>query len=86
MLDELSPQERAVAAHVAEGLTNREIASRMYLSPGTIRNYVSSILSKLYLPNRASLTAYMLTPNSKPHQARIDYDPDNYREMSIYAL
>ena len=43
---ELTPQEMAVLAHVAQGMTNRQIAVKLYLGEGTVRNYVSSILSQ----------------------------------------
>lgn len=55
---ELTPQEMQVLALIAEGKTNREIASALFLSEGTVRNYVSSILSKLGVSNRAEAAAY----------------------------
>jgi two-component system response regulator DevR len=48
----LTDQERRILALVAEGLTNREIAERMFLSEKTIKNYVSSLLAKLGLERR----------------------------------
>ena len=54
----LTDQEMRVLAHVAEGKTNREIAESMFLGEGTVRNYVSSILRKLDLTNRAEAAAY----------------------------
>lgn len=56
--EELTPQELAVLAHVAHGMTNRQIAGKLYLGEGTVRNYVSSILSKLNVHNRAEAAAY----------------------------
>jgi len=55
---ELTPQEMAVLAHVARGLTNRQIAVKLYLGEGTVRNYVSSVLSKIGASNRAEAAAY----------------------------
>ncbi len=55
---ELTPQEMAVLAHVAQGMTNRQIAVKLYLGEGTVRNYVSSILSKIGASNRAEAAAY----------------------------
>jgi two-component system, NarL family, response regulator DevR len=55
---ELTPQEMAVLAHVAQGMTNRQIAVKLYLGEGTVRNYVSSILSKINASNRAEAAAY----------------------------
>lgn len=54
----LTDQETRVLAHVARGLTNKQVAKALYLGEGTVRNYVSSILSKLELTNRAEAAAY----------------------------
>ncbi|GAB3986538.1 response regulator transcription factor [Plantactinospora veratri] len=51
----LSERERAVAVAVAEGLSNGEIADRLFLSVGTVKAYVSSALAKLDLDNRIQL-------------------------------
>src|SRR3954453_13853843 len=51
-LKDLTEQERRILALVAEGLTNREIAGRMFLSEKTIKNYVSSLLAKLGMERR----------------------------------
>jgi two-component system response regulator DevR len=55
---ELTPQELNVLSGIASGKTNREIAEILHLSPGTVRNYVSNILSKLDVSNRAEAAAY----------------------------
>ena len=49
---ELSPREREILEHLAEGLSNREIAALLVISPVTVRNHVSNILAKLHLANR----------------------------------
>jgi two-component system response regulator DevR len=54
----LSQQEKHVLLLVSEGKTNREIAKNLFLGEGTVRNYVSSILSKLGVNNRAEAAAY----------------------------
>jgi two-component system response regulator DevR len=64
---ELTDQELRVLAQVAEGKTNREIAKVLYLGEGTVRNYVSSILSKLSLTNRAEAAAYAVEHNLKDY-------------------
>ena len=51
----LSEREFEVARLVAEGLDNREIAAAAYLSEGTVRNNISSILSKMTLKNRTQI-------------------------------
>ena len=48
----LSSQEQAVLKEVAKGASNQEIADRLFLSNGTIRNYMSTILTKLNAENR----------------------------------
>ena len=54
-IEQLSPQERAVARHIAQGLTNRSIAEAMGLSEKTVKNYVSHVLMKLEAVNRAQV-------------------------------
>ena len=44
-----------MARLIAEGLDNREIAAAAYLSEGTVRNHISSILTKLQLKNRTQI-------------------------------
>jgi len=56
----LSEREIEVASFVAKGLSNKEIASKMYLSEGTIRNYISTILDKLDLRDRTQLAIFYL--------------------------
>ena len=47
LAEPLSQREMEVLALLAEGLSNQEIAERLYIAPGTVKNHVSSILSKL---------------------------------------
>lgn len=54
----LSSRELDVIVLVAEGLSNKEIASRLYLSEGTVRNYLSSILDKLNLRDRTQAAIF----------------------------
>ncbi len=51
-LADLTDQERIILGHIAEGMTNRQIAEQMFLAEKTVKNYVSSILSKLGLERR----------------------------------
>lgn len=55
---DLTEQELRVLGLVSKGYTNKEIAKELFLGEGTVRNYVSSILSKLDLTNRAEAAAY----------------------------
>ncbi|MGA2820325.1 MAG: response regulator transcription factor [Anaerolineales bacterium] len=64
---ELTQQEMHVLQLVAEGKTNREIAQALFLGEGTVRNYVSSILSKLNVANRAEAAAYAVAHNLKDY-------------------
>ena len=52
IIKELSERERDVLRFLARGISNVDIASRLYLSEGTVRNYVSAILQKLGVPDR----------------------------------
>ena len=58
-LSELTAQERKILLLVADGKTNKEIASEVFLSDKTVKNYVSSILSKLSLQRRAQAAAFV---------------------------
>ncbi|MEV6628913.1 response regulator transcription factor [Amycolatopsis sp. NPDC051106] len=57
--EQLSPQERRVLDLVAEGLTNRQIAERLFLAEKTVKNYVSSVLHKLGVERRTSAAVYV---------------------------
>jgi DNA-binding CsgD family transcriptional regulator len=56
----LTPREREVAALVAEGLANRDIAGRLYLSKRTVDSHVEHIFGKLGLSSRTELAAWVL--------------------------
>jgi len=58
-LSELSEQERRILGLIAEGKTNREIAATIFLSEKTVKNYVSTILSKLGMERRAQAAAFL---------------------------
>ena len=64
---ELTKQEMHVLSLIAEGKTNRKIAATLHLSEGTVRNYVSSILAKLDVSNRAEAAAYAIEHHLKDH-------------------
>jgi len=55
---ELSSKEMNIIQLVADGLNNREIAESLFLSEGTVRNYISSILDKLQLRDRTQLACF----------------------------
>ena len=58
-LASLTSQERKILFLVADGKTNKEIATEVFLSDKTVKNYVSSILSKLDLQRRAQAAAFV---------------------------
>lgn len=55
---DISEKEQGIIELVAEGLSNREIAEKLYLSEGTVRNYISMILEKLQLRDRTQLAVF----------------------------
>jgi DNA-binding NarL/FixJ family response regulator len=56
----LSDREMEILQLVAEGLSNKEIANKLFLSEGTVRNYVTGLLEKLQLRDRTQLAIYYL--------------------------
>ncbi len=58
LLDSLTDQERRIFDLLAEGLTNREIAERMFLAEKTIKNYVSNFLAKMGMQRRTEAAVY----------------------------
>jgi DNA-binding NarL/FixJ family response regulator len=65
--DELTEKEMQVLGQISAGKTNREIAEVLFLSEGTVRNYVSSILAKLEVANRAEAAAYAIRHHLKDY-------------------
>jgi DNA-binding NarL/FixJ family response regulator len=64
---DLTQQEMHVLQLVSSGRTNRQISEMLYLGEGTVRNYVSSILSKLSVRNRAEAAAYAVEHNLRDY-------------------
>jgi two-component system response regulator DevR len=63
----LSNQELRVLAMIRDGASNRDIAGRLFLGEGTIRNYVSNVLSKLHVANRAAAAAFAVQHKVEDH-------------------
>src|SRR4051812_11322958 len=57
-LSRLTDQERKILDLIAEGLTNRQIAERMFLAEKTVKNYVSNLLSKLGMERRTEAAVF----------------------------
>ena len=68
LLSALTGQERTIVQHIAEGLTNRQIAEEMFLAEKTVKNYVSNLLAKMGMSRRSEAAAYV---------ARIDAGTDS---------
>lgn len=58
---DIGDKEQEIIAHVGLGKSNREIAEELFLSEGTVRNYISTILDKLSLRDRTQLAVFYLT-------------------------
>lgn len=58
---DISQKEEEIIVHVAQGLSNKEIAAKLFLSEGTVRNYISGILEKLCLRDRTQLAIFYYT-------------------------
>lgn len=55
---DINEKEQGIIELVADGLSNREIAEKLFLSEGTVRNYISTILEKLQLRDRTQLAVF----------------------------
>src|SRR5690242_1256208 len=72
-LASLSPREREILALIGDGLTNREIGKRLYLSEKTVKNHISRLLAKLGVQRRvqaAVLASQLEHPDAADHQTR----------------
>jgi two-component system, NarL family, response regulator DevR len=65
-LARLSPQEERILTLVADGRTNKQIGEELHLAEKTVKNYVSSILSKLEVGRRAEAAAYLARHTRTP--------------------
>ena len=65
-LSRLTPQEERILELVAQGQTNRDIGTALHLAEKTVKNYVSTILSKLEVARRAEAAAYLARHTSTP--------------------
>lgn len=63
----LTKSERAVVTSIAEGLTNKEIAAKLFLSEGTVKNYITDILSKLGVRDRTQIAILYLKSTQGNH-------------------
>ena len=68
----LSLREEEILALVAEGLTNKEIARRVYITENTVKYHVRKVLSKLHLKNRAQVIAWASLHRARPLALRAE--------------
>ncbi|MFI6691119.1 response regulator [Streptomyces sp. NPDC050433] len=74
-LSQLSPREQEILALIGEGLTNREIGRRLYLSEKTVKNHISRLLAKLGVERRIQAAVLATQAASRPdsHAGRSDH-------------
>jgi len=75
LLSTLSEQEHKIVQHIAEGMTNKQIADVMFLAEKTVKNYVSNALSKMGMSRRSEAAAYV---------ARIEAEREGSREAESW--
>jgi len=68
-MDSLSPQERRILEHIAEGKTNKQIADSMFLAEHTVKNYVTGLLRKLKMSSRTEAAIYATKRKSEGSDA-----------------
>jgi DNA-binding NarL/FixJ family response regulator len=69
-LEGLTGQERRILDLIAEGYTNRQIADTIFLAEKTVKNYVSSLLSKLGMERRSEAAAFAARLDERRHHDR----------------
>ena len=71
-LEPLTDREKEVLCYVAEGLSNKEIAEKMYLGEGTVKKYLGNVLDKLQLNNRVQAAVYATQQGLLEEENKID--------------
>jgi len=75
LLSKLTDQERVIVGHIADGLTNKQIAEEMFLAEKTVKNYVSNLLAKMGMSRRSEAAAYV---------ARIEAEKDGSKNAESW--
>jgi DNA-binding NarL/FixJ family response regulator len=76
-LARLTEQERKILELIAEGLTNRQIAERMFLAEKTVKNYVSNLLTKLGMQRRTEAAVYAARLSERRRRPADQASPDD---------
>lgn len=71
LLGQLTAQERTIVEHIADGMTNRQIAEEMFLAEKTVKNYVSSVLAKMGMSRRSEAAAYVARLQAEKDSAEL---------------
>ena len=69
-IDKITAMEWDIVKHVGRGLSNKEIAEHIGLSEGTVRNYISTVLSKTGLRDRTQLAIWEVQSGSRKHRGK----------------
>ena len=78
LLSRLTNQEQTIVSHIADGLTNKQIAEEMFLAEKTVKNYVSNLLAKMGMSRRSEAAAYVarLDAERTGGETKQDWDED----------
>ncbi len=71
LLGQLTNQERTIVDHIAEGMTNKQIAEEMFLAEKTVKNYVSNVLAKMGMSRRSEAAAYVARIQAEKETAEL---------------
>jgi DNA-binding NarL/FixJ family response regulator len=78
LLARLTPREKTILFQIAKGKTNREIAGDLYLAEKTVKNYVSTLLMKMGIRNRAGAAAHLARVEA---DAQHEYPPADWNQV-----
>jgi len=80
---ELSERELEVLSLLAQGLTNQEIAAKLFLSEGTVKNYVSAVFTKINVADRTQATIYALRNGLRSRRGARPFTTETLRPQRI---
>jgi two-component system response regulator DevR len=78
LLARLTEREKTILFQIAKGKTNREIADDLYLAEKTVKNYVSTLLMKMGIRNRAGAAAHLVRAEADAHH---EYPPADWNRV-----